>query len=64
VPDEPSEPFRTLHDADKLVMFTPKEYPYYNACEGFDWNRLIDLICSKKGQELARSWLEQRKREK
>lgn len=63
-PDLPSEPFRTLYDADKLVMFTPQEYSYYDAHEGFDWNRIVDLIYSKKGQELARIWLEQRKKKK
>lgn len=63
-PDLPSEPFRTLYDADKLVMFTPQEYSYYDAHEGFDWNRIVDLIYSKKGQELVRIWLEQRKKKK
>jgi hypothetical protein len=62
-PDNPSEPFQTLYDADKLVMFTPQEYPYYNAREGFDWNKIVGLIYSKKGQELAKTWLAQRKNE-
>lgn len=62
-PDNPSEPFLALYDADKLVMFTPQEYPYYNAREGFDWNKIVSLIYSKNGQELAKSWLAQRQNE-
>ncbi|MCW3984395.1 MAG: HD domain-containing protein [Candidatus Bathyarchaeota archaeon] len=62
-PDNPSEPFLALYDADKLVMLTPQEYPYYNAREGFNWNKIVSLIYSKKGQELAKSWLTQRQKE-
>jgi hypothetical protein len=62
-PDAPSESFRTLYDADKLVMFTPEEYPYYNNREGFDWDKIIALIYTKKGRALAREMLAQRKKE-
>jgi hypothetical protein len=62
-PDNPSEPFRVLYDSDKLVMFSPQEYPNYNTREGFDWNKIIALIYSKNGQELAKSWLAQRRKE-
>ena len=62
-PDNPSDPFQTLYDADKLVMFTSEEYPHYNAQKGFDWNKIIDLIYSEKGKELAQEWLEQRKKD-
>ncbi len=62
-PDNPSEPFQALYDADKLVMFTPQEFAYYNAQEGFDWNKIVALIYSKKGQELAKNWLAKRKNE-
>ncbi len=61
-PYSPSEPFRVLYDSDKLVMLTPQEYPYYNVREGFDWNKIVALIYSKKGQDLAKSWLAQRKK--
>jgi hypothetical protein len=61
-PDNPSEPFRTLYDSDKLVMLTPQEYPCYNAREGFDWEKIVDLIYSKKGRDLARIWLAQRRK--
>lgn len=60
-PENPSEPFRTLYDADKLVMFTPQEYVYYNAREGFDWDKIINLIYTEKGRNLARAWLAQRR---
>lgn len=62
-PDNPSEPFRILSDSDKLVMFSPEEYPYYNARVGFDWNKIIVLIYSKKGQELAKKLLAQTRKE-
>jgi hypothetical protein len=52
-----------LYDSDKLVMFSPQEYPNYNTREGFDWNKIIALIYSKNGQELAKSWLAQRRKE-
>jgi hypothetical protein len=62
-PENPSDPFRTLYDSDKLVMFTPQEYAYYNACEGFDWNKIVSLIYTKKGHEIAKTWFSQRKKE-
>jgi HD domain. len=62
-PDEPSEPFRTLYDADKLVMFTPQEYPTYNMREGFDWDKIVALIYTEKGRDLAKKWLAERRRE-
>lgn len=62
-PDNPSEPFLSLYDSDKLVMFSSQEYPYYNAREGFDWNKIVALIYSKKGQDLAKKALAQRRKE-
>lgn len=62
-PNNPSEPFRVLYDSDKLVMFSPQEYPYYNTQEGFGWNKIINLIYSKEAKELAKKSLEQRKKE-
>jgi hypothetical protein len=62
-PDNPSEPFRTLYDADKLVMFTPEEYPTYNSREGFDWEKIVSLIYTEKGRDLARKALNQRRTE-
>jgi hypothetical protein len=63
-PDKPSEPFKVLYDADKLVMFSSEEFPYYDARQGFDWDKIVGLIYSKKGQELAKAWLAQRRNEK
>jgi hypothetical protein len=62
-PENPPEPFRTLYDSDKLVMFSQAEYPCYNALEGFDWNKIVNLIYSKKGREMAKKQLVQRKKE-
>jgi len=42
-PDNPSLPFRVLYDSDKLVMFSPEEFPYYNSRVGFDWEKLWTL---------------------
>lgn len=62
-PSCPSVPFTILYDSDKLVMFSPQEYPYYNAREGFDWDKIVSLIYSKKGKELAWETLGQRRKE-
>ena len=62
-PENPSEPFKSLYDADKLVMFSPEEYPYYNAREGFDWNKIVSLIYTVKGQDLAKKALVQRRKQ-
>ncbi len=62
-PDEPSEPFKSLYDADKLVMFSPEEYPTYNSRPGFDWQKTIGLIYSEKGRLLAAEALKQRRKE-
>jgi hypothetical protein len=60
-PDNPSEPFRALYDADKLVMFSAEEYPTYNSRRGFDWEKIVDLIYTQKGRDLARKALQQRR---
>jgi hypothetical protein len=62
-PNNPSEPFRTLYDSDKLVMFSQEEYPYYNSREGFNWDKIVNIIYTKKGQELAEKSLKQRRKE-
>ena len=62
-PDNPSEPFRTLYDSDKLVMFSPEEYPHYNSRKDFDWNIFVALIYSKQGKQLAQESLMQRRKE-
>jgi len=62
-PDHPSEPFRVLYDSDKIVMFSKEEYPYYNSRENFDWNKIIALIYSTQGKQLAEQWLQQRRKE-
>lgn len=60
-PVNPTEPFKTLYDADKIVMFTQEEYPIYNSREGFDWNKIINLIYTEKGQDIAEKMLSQRR---
>ena len=60
-PVNPPEPFKTLYDADKIVMFTQEEYFTYNSREGFDWNKIINLIYAEKGQDLAKKMLSQRR---
>ena len=62
-PENPSEPFKALYDSDKLVMFSPEEYPYYNAREDFDWDKIVSLIYTAKGQDFAKKALEQRRKE-
>ena len=62
-PECPSEPFKTLYDSDKLVMFSPEEYPYYNARESFDWDKIVSLIYTTKGRDLAKKALSERRKE-
>ena len=59
-PDKPSLPFRVLYDSDKLVMFSPEEFPYYNSITDFDWNKIVNLIYSEHMRQLAKEMLEQR----
>ena len=63
-PQNPSMPFRVLYDSDKLVMFSPEEFPYYDKTHNFDWNKIVDLIYSEMGKKLARQILRQRRTEK
>ena len=62
-PENPAEPFKALYDSDKLVMFSPEEYPYYNSREGFDWDKIVSLIYSARGQDFAKKALAQRRKE-
>jgi len=61
-PDNPSLPFRVLYDADKLVMFSPEEFPYYNSRAGFDWEKIVDLVYSEYAKRLAEGLLKQRRK--
>jgi predicted metal-dependent HD superfamily phosphohydrolase len=63
-PDNPSAPFRILYDSDKLVLFSPEEFPGYDSRPGFDWNKIVDLLYSEKAKALARKMLRQRRKEK
>jgi uncharacterized protein len=62
-PDNPSLPFRILCDADKLVMFSPEEFPYYSSRAGFDWEKIIDLMYFENAKRLAKELLKQRRNE-
>ena len=62
-PDNPSNAFRILYDSDKLVMFSPEEYPYYNSKANFDWNEIVDLIYSEHARDLTQELLQQRRNE-
>jgi hypothetical protein len=62
-PDNPSLPFRILYDSDKLVMFSPEEFPYYNSIADFDWNKIVNLIYSEHMRQLAKKILKQRQNE-
>jgi len=62
-PDNPSLPFRILYDSDKLVMFSPEEFPGYDSRPSFDWSKIIDLFYAKKTKTLAKKLLRQRRKE-
>jgi hypothetical protein len=59
-PDNPTLPFRVLYDSDKLVMFSPEEFPYYNSISDFDWNKIVNLIYSEHMRQLAKKMLKKR----
>jgi hypothetical protein len=63
-PEHPSLAFKILYDSDKLVMFSPEEYPHYNSQPNFDWNKIIGLIYTEHCREVAKDLLRQRKSEK
>jgi hypothetical protein len=44
-------------------MFSQEEYPYYNAREAFDWDKVVSLIYSARGRDLAKKALAQRRNE-
>ena len=62
-PDSPPLAFKILYDSDKLVMFSPEEFPYYNKQPNFDWNKIVDLIYHEHAKDLAKKLLQQRKNE-
>lgn len=62
-PDSPSLAFKILYDSDKLVMFSPEEYPHYLSHPNFDWNQIIDLIYHPHAKELAKQLLQKRRNE-
>lgn len=62
-PEHPSQAFRILYDSDKLVMFSPEEFPHYTSHPDFDWNKIIDLIYSEHCRDLAKELLRQRRSE-
>jgi 23S rRNA maturation-related 3'-5' exoribonuclease YhaM len=62
-PDHPPLAFKILHDSDKLVMFSPQEFPHYNSHPTFIWNKIIDLVYSQHCRDLAKNLLRQRRSE-
>jgi hypothetical protein len=62
-PEHPSLAFKILYDSDKLVMFSPEEFPHYNSQLNFDWNKIISLIYTKHCRKMAKDLLEQRRSE-
>ena len=58
-PGNPSIAFQVLYDSDRLVMFSPEEFPYYNSNPNFDWNKIIDLIYSEHAKDLAKELLKE-----
>jgi len=62
-PNNPSLAFKILYDSDKLVMFSPEEFPHYNSKPNFNWNEIVDLIYHEHARDLAKKLLQQRKTE-
>ena len=62
-PSNPSLPFQVLYDSDKLAMFSPEEFPYYNSKADFDWYKIVNLIYSEHIRQIAKEILKQRQNE-
>jgi len=62
-PEQPSLAFRILYDSDRIVMFSPEEFPHYNAKPNFNWNEIVDLIYHEHARDLAKKLLQQRRNE-
>ena len=62
-PVDPSLVFKILYDSDKLVMFSPEEFAYYNSNPNFDWNKIVDLIYSNHAKDSAIKLLRRREAE-
>jgi hypothetical protein len=62
-PEHPSLAFKILYDSDKLVMFSPEEFPHYNSQPNFNWNKIIGLIYSGHCREVAKDLLQNRRSE-
>ena len=63
-PENPPTAFRILYDADKIVMFSPEEFPIYDARANFDWDKIVGLIYTEQGKKLAKAMMRQRRKEK
>lgn len=59
-PERPSLAFKILYDSDKLVMFSPEEFPHYNSHPNFDWKKIVDLIYTGHCRDLAKELLRRR----
>jgi hypothetical protein len=62
-PYNPPLALKILYDSDKLVMFSPEEFSYYNSKPNFDWNQIVKLIYHELARDLANRLLLQRKTE-
>ena len=62
-PKNPSLAFKILYDSDKLVMFFPQEFPYYDSQPDFDWSKIVNLIYHDHARDLAKKLLQQRRTE-
>jgi len=60
-PESPSLSFKILYDSDKLVMFSPEEYPHYNSRPNFNWDEVITLLYHEHIKNLARMSLLERR---
>ena len=59
--ENPSTVFQILYDSDKLVMFSPEEFSYYNSKPDFNWKKIIEMMYSKNAKKLAKKILEKSK---
>ncbi len=60
-PENPPLSFKILYDSDRLVMFSPEEFLYYDSRLNFNWDEIINSMYHEHIKDLARKLLQARK---
>ena len=59
-PNNPTEAFKVVFDADQLARFSNEEFPIYES-QGTDWNQIIERMYAEKSKKRAKESLKNKK---